>query len=344
MKVWIDFIDKAIDDLFTTIWVREYIDIKAILEKWKSWTDNLCKFIANNLWLDLNFQIEYVDDIFFRTKQMSTQGESLVWLKAQIELPSNIENLSWNNVTWTIIKVKILKEKNDNVLSLATILVHELSHIILYLNKSNQKENEYYTDLTGMMLWFKELFKIGRKSIKYTQIRSILETQTKKTVITYGYLNDEEFEFACTKISNILSGYYEIENQLTIIKKKLSDNINLSKRHLISLEKILIVVPKNIAENDFLKIKDYYDINFIDKYKIFLHKEEKIVWKMEKLLEHKKIGITKELIKDIKDNIIRWMELEKEIKKNIYDIKKAKNEIIVSSKKNILFKIFKKIF
>ena len=38
------------------------------------------------------------------------------------------------------------------------------------------------------------------------------------------------------------------------------------------------------------------------------------------------------------------MELEKEIKKNIYDIKKAKNEIIVSSKKNILFKIFKKIF
>ena len=48
-------------------------------------------------------------------------------------------------------------------------LAHELSHVVLYSTRFDEKENEIYTDLTAMILGFADFMKKGRKIIKTKQ-------------------------------------------------------------------------------------------------------------------------------------------------------------------------------
>jgi hypothetical protein len=118
-----------------------------------------------------------------------------------VEIPSSFPQLGSAELHNYPINMKISDNCFDYQLTFITIMSHELSHILLRSVLHKEKDNEFYTDLTAMILGFYEIFKIGRKLELRTRDNS--DSYTIHTT-TYGYLTDVQFEYAYTKIRTML--------------------------------------------------------------------------------------------------------------------------------------------
>jgi hypothetical protein len=89
-------------------------------------------------------------------------------------------------------------------------MAHELSHIVLATLSHPERDNEFYTDLTAMVLGFADITKNGRHV--YASWTSGNTTTTETT--TYGYLTDSQFTFAYYKILTLLEVYMKQKNDV----------------------------------------------------------------------------------------------------------------------------------
>jgi len=344
-KVTFEFLDSAIDDLYNTIWLKDnlshYIVYSIYADFGIKW---LCEKIANQLWLNVNFDIKFTTWNEFKTTQLHTKSEWDAWICAQVQIPDNIGDYNFETIKWYIISIKISPDiEYNDILGLSVIVAHELSHIVLHLTKHAQRENEYYTDLTAMMLWFNEIYYNWRKKTKETDSYVIGNTRHTSThTTTYWYLDDIDFKYASNKIQFLLD---QDKVYRAILKKRrnyLEKTTNKLLKYINTFNKSLTNTAKNIWKSDIIKLQKYYDITYIQDYETLVYKSRSIINKINDLL-----------IKNCKTK--KWLYVITESIKNIEAFtekigqkkKELKNDIMVinlSQYKNPLVKFFKHIF
>ncbi len=123
---------------------------------------------------------------------------------AQVNIPGSLPFYGSSTLIDYPIDVKVSENCRKSPGVFIMIMAHELSHVLLYSLRHPQKDNELYTDLLAMMLGFQTIFRNARK-ITTTQKQHDFMSPTIITItVTYGYLSDEQFNFAYNKINSIL--------------------------------------------------------------------------------------------------------------------------------------------
>jgi lipoate-protein ligase A len=156
-----------------------------------------------------------------------------------------------------------------------TVMAHELTHVVLYSMHHQKKNNEIYTDLAAMVLGFFKVMKFGRKTKEITDIsferkrrRTVKRTKERTTV--YGYLSDENFDFAYRQIKDILNKYQKNKQQ------KL-DEINQKQVRVAEAESLLQSfydyrdhlnesMPERISREDAEKISKFNQTDYKSRF------------------------------------------------------------------------------
>jgi len=155
---------------------------------------------------------------------------------------------------------------------------HELSHIVLYSLWHKEKNNEIYTDITAMVLGFSNIMKNGRKVIKTNASTNLLFTTTTTETITYGYLSDNNFNFAFNKIQEILNKYKQGKNKLIGKIEELTKKLKRNRKTMVYFQKYLECVDKNlnrkISQEDGSKISTFHRAGYTEEFEQTVHKIE----------------------------------------------------------------------
>jgi len=310
------YIDNAINELFTSIGLKENVDHKKIIDlivarKIK----DAVKEIAKQLGLPIEVNLSYVprgyrpnaSDGFHSTALVKTEwnGRGAVGITAQVSIPSNLPFYGSPSMINFPINVRVSENCADNPMTFIFVMAHELSHILLYSLLHKEKENEFYTDLTAMMLGFSKVARNGRqivKSYKSTSSGILSSTTTTTTNTTsYGYLSDENFDFAINKIDYLLIDYRKNKNELN---KKISETQKIISNHEMEIfyfQKYLVYLDKNypkvISKQDGPLISSFHQPDYTDDLKMIIKKnvnEVKLILSYSLKINHYGEGYLKE--------------------------------------------------
>lgn len=153
-------------------------------------------------------------------------------------------------------------------------MAHELSHILLHSLLHREKDNEFYTDLTAMILGFSDVVRNGRKVVETREYSHSKETLTT----TYGYLSDEHFNFAFKKIGGILSKHTEFK--ATLGRKLITSKQKLSfyRAELFKFNKFVEYLDKNqskkIRGEDGAKIVTFHQLEYVERFTVVIKSNE----------------------------------------------------------------------
>lgn len=196
------------------------------------------------------------------------------------------------------INVRLSENCADNPETLISVMAHELSHIVLHSIFHKEKENEFYTDLTAMLLGFADIMKIGRKVIKtsseYERVvgyeSNTATTYTQTT--TYGYLSDDNFTYAYYKINSILNSQNSAKNgllnKLSQFEQRLNKNEKLSLYFIKCLEYLDKNLNKNIPKEDGQKIGAFHQFGYIDNFQSVTRKNKATAESFSKFVKNLK--------------------------------------------------------
>ncbi|MDX9913686.1 MAG: hypothetical protein RBS77_03850 [Candidatus Moranbacteria bacterium] len=280
------YLYKAIDELVALLGLKEPIGFDKILPPVDSFkdTERCIKEIANNLNLPIKVNI-YFGDKFQSTQLVKTDkdGKGNEGITAQVNIPVNLPMFGMPGFKDFPIDITLSKNCATRPNAFMAVMAHELSHIILHSLNHPQKDNEYYTDLTAMILGFSNIMKIGRKFSISRTFGNYTETQTTK----YGYLDDNQFDFAYNRIKELLEenrdkrqNYF---NKLKSCKKRLK-KFSLD---IQTFEKYLSDLGKNhkndIKKEDENKIALLYQPSHCDGYRQFNLRYQNILNEINKL-------------------------------------------------------------
>jgi hypothetical protein len=198
-------------------------------------------------------------------------GQAAQSITAQILIPNRMPIYGSSELENFHLRVKV----SDNCLkypkTFAAVMAHEFSHIVLHSIKHTQKDNEFYTDLTAMILGFSEILRKGRKTVEIKESSSKTQTTTTTTTTTYGYLSDDLFTFAFDKIKNTFLELRKTDRALQdkILNKIVSFNTivtNYEEKRVL-LSKLLVDFdknPKKIEKDDALKIVRMHQMYYLE--------------------------------------------------------------------------------
>ena len=138
----------------------------------------------------------------FRSKALvrSEGGDGNAGITAQVTIPGGLPLYGSLAMKGYPIDVVIAEEATADLAAFTTVMAHEFAHVVLYGMRHPKREDEFYTDLTAMMLGFSVVVKSGRRIVKESTTRygNIVTTHTQTT--TYGYLSDANFEYAYPRV------------------------------------------------------------------------------------------------------------------------------------------------
>lgn len=206
------YIDDAITALMSTIGVKEFADSQKIASLVHSRKEKeAIKGIAKYLGLPIEVNLSYVSNDYnpngtdgFHSSHLvktDSRGRGTDSITAQVSIPSYLPFYGSSGMVNFPISVRIRENCAEHAMTFVGLMAHELSHIVLHSMRHKERENEFYTDLTAMMLGFAEVMRLGRKVVSSTHRGRTTTTQTT----TYGYLSDTNFDFASNKIQSILN-------------------------------------------------------------------------------------------------------------------------------------------
>lgn len=281
-----DYIEKALNELIPIFGIKEFVDHKKLISLvYSKKIKEAIKTIASYLGLPVEINLSYVpkdyrpnnNDGFQSTHVVKTnrRNHGTGGITAQVNIPPNLPFYGTPGMINFPINVRLSEDCAENPSTLISVMAHELSHILLYSILHREKENEFYTDLTAMMLGFANIIKTGRKVIK-TQTFNAAVTNTEIT--TYGYLSDENFIFAFNKIENLLS---KQESEKKKFLKKLNEfekQLNKTRERLFYFEKYFEYLDKNldqkISQEDGYKISVFHQHGYIDNFQSVVRKNK----------------------------------------------------------------------
>lgn len=276
-----EYIENAINELATSVGIKEpVLSENYFLPIRNGQINKAIKLIARQLGLPIDINITKVPNDYraqssdnqFHSKhlvkvhQHSSSSEGIV---AQVTIPGNLPLYGSSALSGYPINVKISDNCTEHPVVFAMIMTHELSHVLLYALIHPRKENEFYTDLTAIMLGFQNIFQSGRKITVTDVEHGITSTTTKTRTTTYGYLNDNQFDFALNKINSILEKNRERKKLLSeelknIVKLQFQYEKTLYqfKKHL---EFLANNISKKISNKDGKRITEFFQPGYIEE-------------------------------------------------------------------------------
>jgi len=290
-----EYIAKALNELVPTIGIKEFIDHKKLVSLIKDKkVKEAIKIIALYLGLPIEVKISYVPNGYrpvsndgFQSTHFSNDGfqsthlvktdihnKGVGGITAQVSIPSTLPFYNTPGMINFPINIKLSENCSENPETLITVMAHELSHIVLHSLWHREKDNEFYTDLTAMILGFAKVMKIGRKVIKtdsFTSQGFLSSTTTTHTeTTTYGYLSDSNFSFALNKIKKGLSKQKSEKNRLVSKLKRYKKQLDKTKKLSFYFDKYLENLDKNfnqnISQSDGLKISSFHQPGYTDNF------------------------------------------------------------------------------
>jgi hypothetical protein len=215
------------------------------------------------------------------TKTHRRQGGGIV---AQVSIPHYLPFYGSKELENFPIQIRISESCKESPKSFITVMAHELSHIVLNSLQHREKENEFYTDLTSMMLGFYEVVKTGRKDIRVEYLTNGTRTHTT----TYGYLSDDNFNFAHKKIIGIvnaqLQSFYSLQKLQNLYEQKIADLKQDIVEFGVYLNRIGKKPPKKLNREDSYKIMLFYQSTHLDNYNLKIKEIEKSLIAVKKVL------------------------------------------------------------
>lgn len=280
-----NYIEEAIKTLADSIGIKDNADDQKIISLVRQGkVKEGIKEIAKCLRLPIEINLSYVPkgyypdntNTFHSTHLVKTdwRGRGSEGITAQVSIPSYLPMYGTSGLNNFPISVRVSENCADNPATLIAVMAHELSHIVLHSLWHKEKDNEIYTDITAMMLGFSNIIKNGRKVIKtsnstdYGFLSNTTTTTTETT--TYGYLSDENFNFAFNKIEEILNRYKQGKNKFISKIKELTKKLKKNRKTMIYFQKYLEYVDKNLnrkmSQEDGHKISSFHQAGYTDEF------------------------------------------------------------------------------
>ena len=299
-----EYINNAIDELAAQLGVKEPIAVRTILKPLRASDIKGCaETIAEYLGLPITVNISHTPFESSGLAKTDYSGRGVAGITAQVSIPSYLPFYG----TPGLEKFPIFVRISDNCLrypiTFTAIMAHELSHIVLHSLQHKQRDNEFYADLTAMILGFSLVMKDGRK-VKETQTVQTKnyiiysETITQTATTTYGYLSDSQFKLAFDKIDRILKKYRaSCRDSKEELARKLSDcekQILVYKRQLFKFSKFIDHVDKKhitrMSQEDALKVIAFHQPGYVDRFAGVLRNNEE---KRRQIYDRLPIGLSK---------------------------------------------------
>jgi hypothetical protein len=284
-----EYIDQAVEGLICTFGAKEPVLSAPIFEALNAGKiQDAVTIIAENLGLPVIIDLSTVklatdsQSREFGEKFKSTcivssadPGQTAQSITAQVLIPSDLPIYGTSKLKNLHLHVKVSDNCQKYPKTFAAVMAHELSHIVLHSIRHSQRDNEFFTDLTAMILGFSEILGEGRKTVETKESSSKLtrvnKTTTVTTTTTYGYLSDELFNFAFKKITNTFIEFKKNDKELQEkILTRVASYKNLvtdyAKRcELLSkLLKNFDKNPKNIRKEDASGIVRMHQLYFLE--------------------------------------------------------------------------------
>jgi hypothetical protein len=279
------YIENAITSLLSSVGVKEHVDNQELVslisaKKLKEAIENIAKYLG----LPIEINLSYVPKGYRPNANDGFQSNNLVktdWrgrgtegIIAQVSIPSNLPFYGTPGMVNYPIKVRVSEGCDENPMTLISILAHEISHIVLYSIWHKEKDNEFYTDLTAMMLGFAIVMTFGRKIVKTDTSTNGYTT----TTTTYGYLSDENFDFALEKIEGMLKTYRREKNKSEIKISGLEKKLHEQKFATIYFKKYIQYVDRHlkqkISKEDGHLIASFHQDNYNEEFESAIRRME----------------------------------------------------------------------
>jgi len=307
-----EYVSAAIDELTCLVGIKENIALGPILNLPQQGNLLGCiQAVANHLELPCTFTIS-VSNKFESTALVpfSSTTRGAAGITAQVHIPSQLPLYGSLKLQGFPIRLTVSGDCRRSPETFIAILAHELSHVVLSALWHKQKDNEFYTDLTAMILGFSDIIRRGRKIVVTKQTSS---TTTTTTTTTYGYLSDSLFDFAFQKIQQKLTEERNLNLQL---RNDISHKVTGCKDHLMQCREQLLLMNnltsslgknpnKRIRKEDIQKIIQVHQLNYVDGFEASRNNKE------QRLKE-----ITKESTKFLR-NAQHYTKQEKESLRNL---------------------------
>ncbi|MFC1929000.1 hypothetical protein ACFLXK_05315 [Chloroflexota bacterium] len=284
-KIDYNYISNAIDELVSLLGIKEDVPIDTILEPFSAGDIKGCiENIAHYLGLPVVVNISYVPakyqrdsrDRFETSALVKTDraGQGVEGITAQVSIPSYLPSYGSSGLQNFPISVKISNNCQRHPAAFMAVMAHELSHILLHSLRHKEKDNEFYTDLTAMVLGFSYVVLSGRKVVETRENYASIET----TTITYGYLSDEQFNFAFNKIDKILEKYKDLKEKLIKKLATYKNLLSLYKKEVLKFNNFVEELDKNptkkIGSQDGAKIVEFHQSDYADRFTAIMRSNE----------------------------------------------------------------------
>jgi hypothetical protein len=255
-------------------------------------------------------------------------GHGVMGITAQVFIPSHLPFYGSPGMKGFPVTVKVSPECTRHPETFIAVMAHELSHVVLQSLWHKEKENEFYIDLTAMLLGFSTVMKDGRK---VEEVRNYV-VYTKTLTTTYGYLSDEQFKFAFRKIAEIRKR--NITSKKTLLKKLVTYGrlVSSYKREFLRFQKFIEYLDKHrdkaISKKDIPRIMQLHQLDYADRLRDVIQESEKNFEKINDFC----IG----LIHCNQENLNLLRQFNEQITTSIGDLEKAfrllKNDVRILSK------------
>jgi len=333
-------IKSIIEEIELTFGIKDAIDVDQLNNLLvNNKIKEVVETIGKQLGLPVSFNVQLSDK--FETSQLAKKYKSGVEsITAQVLIPGNLPFYGTKELVNYPITVKISGNCFQQPESFFMVLSHELSHVLLHSIRSKEKDNEIYTDISAMMLGFVSVYDKGRKVSKESQFLMYKSVETT----TYGYLSDEQFEFAQGQISLKLQ---KIRKEKENLINKITSFRNLSikcKKRMLLFNDLLDFISKNhnlhFSQVDALKITTFFQMGYLDRFESAQDNLKHRVLKIESQFENSFANLTnlgtyfeeiekivleeKELNRQVEDNIstiIKYLPLSYKIRK-VFELRK----------------------
>ncbi len=276
-----DYISRAIDELVATLGIREQIP-------YRHFRKSLCgadgsrrciKDIAERMGLPIEIDLSFVPKGYdpsagarFDSRELVTTdqaGRGAGGIVAQVLIPPYLPPYGSVALGGFRIKVQVSENCAEGPYTFVCVMAHELAHIVLRGLWHKEKENEFYTDLTAMILGFSEVMSRGRRVTKETAGYGYTQRETT----TYGYLSDGQFGFAEKKIRTMVGHRRREVDEVRLQLRSYRDLLLRLRRSLLRVKaglQSLDESKRKVAKRDIQQVMLMHQPNYFHKYETAL--------------------------------------------------------------------------
>jgi hypothetical protein len=208
-----DDISAAIDELVGLLGIKEDMTFHdlALLVSQKD-AESCAQQVAARLGLPVSITVSDASEGLgtLGVAERDPDGHRVEGVTAVVTIPPNLPSIISRNLRGFPIPVRVRGDYHAQPYAFVAIFAHELSHVLLAAFLSPHKNSELHTDLVPILLGFRHAVRTGRKA---TETKTRGNATTTRTT-TYGYLTDDQFDFACGYVAGILGRHHSEKKRL----------------------------------------------------------------------------------------------------------------------------------